>query len=94
MSKSRQRAYSQALSELERIVSEIEAEDIDVDALSEKVKRATTLISFCKERLRATEEEVGRILAEAEAQSEGRPEDGEERDAEELADPDDLDTGP
>ena len=64
MSKNKQMAYSQALTELEKIVSEIESGEIDVDALSEKVKRATFLIGLCRDRLRNTEEEVKKVLAE------------------------------
>jgi exodeoxyribonuclease VII small subunit len=50
------------LSELEKIVGEIESEKIDVDLLAEKVKRASYLIKFCRTRLTSTEEEVKRAL--------------------------------
>lgn len=66
MSKSRQLTYSLALTELEEIISEIESEEINVDILAEKVKRATYLIKFCKGRLRNTEEEVKKVLSEIE----------------------------
>lgn len=66
MSKSRQISYSQALTELEKIVGEIESEEIDVDALAEKVKRAAYLIKSCKGRLRSTEEDVKKALTEVE----------------------------
>ncbi len=64
MSKSKQISYSRALSELEKIVGEIESEETDLDVLSEKVKRATHLIKFCRSRLRSTEEEVKKALSE------------------------------
>jgi exodeoxyribonuclease VII small subunit len=67
MSKSSQPSYSQALTELEQIISEIESEDIDVDILAGKVKRAAFLIKHCKTRLRSAEEDVKKILAEIEA---------------------------
>ncbi|KWT86076.1 exodeoxyribonuclease VII small subunit [Candidatus Magnetominusculus xianensis] len=54
--------YSKALKEIEEIISEIESETIDVDVLTEKVKRAITLIKSCKERLRDTEEELKDVL--------------------------------
>lgn len=66
MSKSKQLTYSLALTELEQITSEIESESIDVDTLTEKVKRAAYLIKFCRERLRNTEEEVKRVLSDIE----------------------------
>ncbi len=64
MSKGKQITYSRALSELEKIIGEIESEETDLDVLSEKVKRAAQLIRFCRGRLRSTEEEVKKALAE------------------------------
>jgi exodeoxyribonuclease VII small subunit len=63
MSKSRQLTYSQALTELEEIVAAIESEEIDLDVLAEKVKRAAYLIQFCRGKLRDTEEEVKKSLS-------------------------------
>ena len=63
MSKNKQLTNSHALNELEEIISSIESEEINVDVLSEKVKRAAYLISFCKGRLRNTEEEVKKALS-------------------------------
>ncbi len=56
--------YSEAIEELENIVAEIENEDISVDELSEKVKRASELIRICKNVLFKTETEVNSILQE------------------------------
>ncbi|NQU35128.1 MAG: exodeoxyribonuclease VII small subunit [Bacteroidetes bacterium] len=54
--------YSDAITELEQIVSSIENEDVNVDELGVKVKRAAELINICKEKLHNTEEEVNAIL--------------------------------
>ncbi len=54
--------YSEAIEELEKIVTEIENEDIPVDELSSKVKRAAELIHICKTVLYKTEEEVNAVL--------------------------------
>ncbi|MBF0554440.1 MAG: exodeoxyribonuclease VII small subunit [Nitrospirae bacterium] len=54
--------YSEALREIEEIISEIEGETIDVDVLTEKVKRAIKLIKACKARLRTTEEDLKEVL--------------------------------
>lgn len=54
--------YTQAIAELETIVSEIENASIGVDELSEKVKRAAELIRFCRNKLTSTEKEVNSIL--------------------------------
>jgi exodeoxyribonuclease VII small subunit len=64
VSKSRKMTYSLALTELEQIINEIESEEINVDILAEKVRKAACLIKFCKDRLRNTEEEVKKVLSE------------------------------
>lgn len=64
--KSDQMTYGAAIGELEKIVAEIEGESVDVDALAEKVKRASVLIAFCRGRLRETEVEVKNVLADIE----------------------------
>jgi exodeoxyribonuclease VII small subunit len=58
--------YTEAIVELETIVEEIENEDISVDDLSEKVKRASELIRLCKTKLTKTEQEVNEVLKEIE----------------------------
>lgn len=56
--------YTEAISELEAIVSEIEQGEITIDTLSEKVKRAAELIRICKNKLTTTEDDVNKILGE------------------------------
>lgn len=56
--------YSQAKRELEEIVAAMESGELDVDALTEKVKRASLLIAFCKEKLTKTDNELQKILDE------------------------------
>ena len=56
--------YTEAMNELERIVTEIEEGEITVDTLSVKVKRASELIKICREKLTATESDVSKILEE------------------------------
>jgi exodeoxyribonuclease VII small subunit len=67
MSEKKKLSYSKAIRELEQIINEIETETIDVDLLTEKVKRASALITFCKGNLKTTEEEVKKALSEIEA---------------------------
>lgn len=59
--------YRDALEEIESIVEEIESESVDVDVLTEKVKRAAYLIRICKAKLKKTDDEVKKILMEFEA---------------------------
>jgi len=60
--------YSAALEELELIIHEIESEEISIDDLSLKVKRASSLLKFCKEKLRTTEEDINTILEEMDSE--------------------------
>lgn len=63
---SKKLTYSLAYEELEYIIQEIEDEEISIDDLSAKVKRASVLLKFCKEKLRATEEDINTILGDTE----------------------------
>ena len=61
-----QTSYESAYAELQKIAREIETETVSVDVLAERVKRAAELISFCQEKLRKTELEVGKIIEQME----------------------------
>ena len=56
--------YKEAISEIEEILQKIENQELDVDELSDKVKRVYYLIKICKDKLHSTEKEVEKILAE------------------------------
>ena len=58
--------YETAYAELQAIAAEIENETVSVDALAEKVKRASLLITFCQAKLKSTEAEVNKIIAQME----------------------------
>ncbi|ALL06566.1 exodeoxyribonuclease VII small subunit [Pedobacter gandavensis] len=60
--------YELAYKELAEIAQEIETESVSVDVLAEKVKRASELIEFCQNKLRATETEVNKIIKQMEQQ--------------------------
>ncbi len=55
--------YAAAMQELEEILEQIEADDVDVDLLSARVSRAAELIRMCRERIHATRIEVEEIVA-------------------------------
>jgi len=61
--------YNEAMQELSAILEGLEAETIDVDEVSSRVKRAGELIKFCKERIEKTEMEVRNIAKELEQDS-------------------------
>lgn len=60
-------SYAEAVVELETILSELEADDVDVDRLAEKVRRAADLIELCRGRLESAQVEVTRIVADLDA---------------------------
>ena len=55
--------YEQAIEELETIVSKMESGELNLDAITEKLKRAQKLIKLCKDRLTNTDEEIKKILS-------------------------------
>ena len=59
--------YADAVTELEEILSEREADDVDVDRLAEQVRRAADLIELCRGRLENAQVEVTRIVADLDA---------------------------
>ncbi len=59
-------AYKDAIEEIDSILAEIENESIDVDLLTEKVKRATVLIKYCKDKLKNTDDEIRNVLEDFE----------------------------
>lgn len=66
-------SYSKAMREIEEILKYIESQEVDVDILVEKVKRASELIRFCKNKLKTAEQELQKTLIELE-----KPEEEEE----------------
>ena len=56
--------YKQAFQELNKILKDLQSEEIDVDELTDKVKRALELIKICKEKIEKTELEVKKIIEE------------------------------
>ncbi|WP_016779159.1 exodeoxyribonuclease VII small subunit [Anaerophaga thermohalophila] len=58
--------YSEAVAEIEEILQRMENEELDVDELSEKVKRVSELVRYCRNKLKNTEEEVEKVLKEME----------------------------
>jgi len=54
--------YKEAVKEVEGLLEQLENEELDVDELSEKVKRVSVLLKFCKDKLAGTEKEVRSII--------------------------------
>ena len=54
--------FAAAMAELEAILSRIEAEEIDVDALAAELRRAAELLEVCRAKIRRAEAEVTQIV--------------------------------
>ncbi|RYG37507.1 MAG: exodeoxyribonuclease VII small subunit [Chitinophagaceae bacterium] len=61
--------YSNALAELQQLAEDLENDEISIDELSEKIKRASQLLEFCQNKLRSTDEEVKKILSKMESKN-------------------------
>ena len=58
--------YEEAITELQSIVDGLENETIGMDKLSEKMKRATELIQYCRGKLHQTREELKMVNPKSE----------------------------
>lgn len=56
--------YEEAIKELESIVSKMENDELDIDALGSQLKRANELIKLCHDKLTKSSEEITKILSE------------------------------
>ena len=59
-----QPGYATALAELSQILNELEASDVDVDKLADRVARATELIAICRERIGAARLRIDEVIAD------------------------------
>lgn len=56
-------SYRDAVNQLDAILREMQSDNCDIDRLSAMTRRATELITECRNRLTATDEELRNILA-------------------------------
>ncbi len=61
--------YKDAFEELQNIVADIEDGEIAVDELTEKINRASELLTICKAKLTASEAEVENLLQKLEKEN-------------------------
>jgi exodeoxyribonuclease VII small subunit len=59
-------SYADAMQELEAILDELEGDELDVDVLAERVRRASELIKVCRSRINRAQDDVSRIVADLE----------------------------
>jgi exodeoxyribonuclease VII small subunit len=91
--------YAEALAELEGILDELDGDEVDVDVLGARVRRASELLRLCRERIAGARFEVEQVVAELEAEADaataaspgpgaGDDEDDDEGDGDEDGDED------
>lgn len=59
-------SYKKAIEELESILQFLEQNEADVDQMTQKLKRATELIAYCRDKLHKTDLELQVIFKELE----------------------------
>jgi exodeoxyribonuclease VII small subunit len=70
---------AEALAELEGILDELDGDEVDVDVLGARVRRAAELLRLCRERIAGARFEVEQVVAELEAEVDAAgPEDDDE----------------
>lgn len=58
--------YEEAVKQIEDIVRRLENDEMDIDSMSTELKKAQKLIKMCRDKLTKTEDEVKKILDDAE----------------------------
>lgn len=56
--------YSQAIERLEKIVRQIDSNELEIDELSEKIKEANEIIAFCTGKLTKADQGIEKLLQE------------------------------
>ena len=56
--------YSEAMARLEKIVSQIDHNELEIDTLAEKTKEANEIIAFCSDKLTKADREIENLLSE------------------------------
>ena len=92
-------SYAEAQAELDAILHELDGDEVDVDVLGARVRRAAELLRLCRDRIAAARFEVEQVVGELEAEAEAAAvddiDDGDgdrsDEDDDELDDGDELD---
>jgi exodeoxyribonuclease VII small subunit len=65
----RETGYTEALAELEGILDELDGDEVDVDVLGSRVRRAAELLRLCRDRIASARFDVEQVVAELEAET-------------------------
>ncbi|MDR0414939.1 MAG: exodeoxyribonuclease VII small subunit [Prevotellaceae bacterium] len=58
----KEQTYREAITEVGKILTQLESGELDVDDMSSAVKRAAELLQLCRKKLHVTEEEINEHL--------------------------------
>ena len=61
--KKKNSTYEEAVLQLETLVAQLDNNELTLDQMADKLKEARSLLTFCKEKLYQTDQEVQKILA-------------------------------
>ncbi len=56
-------SYQEAVHEIEETIRKIESGELNVDQLTDKVKRVSVLLEICRKKLKIAEEEIVKIIS-------------------------------
>ena len=54
--------YDDSITELQKILSSLQNNELSIDELTDTIKRSTELLELCNSKLRSTEEEVNLVI--------------------------------
>ena len=54
--------YEEAVEQLGQIVRKMENDELDIDSLTDELRKAQELIKLCKAKLTSTDEEIKKML--------------------------------
>lgn len=54
--------YEEAMRQLQEIVRKMENDELDIDQMTEQLKRTQELIKLCRDKLMKTDEEIRNLL--------------------------------
>jgi exodeoxyribonuclease VII small subunit len=81
--------YAEAMREVETILGELDSNNVDVDVLATKVRRASYLITWCNERIAAAQLTVDTLVADLGVDEEYGDEEDEDDDDDDYEDDED-----
>ena len=56
--------YTEAMARLDKNLSQIDNNELEIDVLAEKIKEANGIIAFCSDKLTKADKEIEKLLSE------------------------------